>query len=60
MLGYVKFGQIKYGDEPLSDERIQMTFGLIDELDRAVSDHSIKTRLNTANLILVWPPGRTG
>ena len=53
MLGYVKFGQIKYGDEPLSDERIQMTFGLIDELDRAVSDHSIKTRLNTANLILV-------
>lgn len=41
MLGYVKFGEIKYGDEPMSDERIQTTFGLINELDRAVSDRSI-------------------
>lgn len=53
MLSYVKFGQIKYGDEPLSDERIQTTFDLITELDRAVTEHDSKVRLNLVNLILV-------
>lgn len=53
MLSYVMFGEIKYGDEPLSDERIKTTFDLINELDQAVTDHSAKTRLNVTNLILV-------
>ena len=53
MLGYVKFGELKYGDKPLSDERIQTTFGLINELDQAVTDYSIKARLNVCNLVLV-------
>lgn len=55
MLGYVKFGEIKYGDEPLSDERIQTTFGLINELDQAVTDHSIKARLNVCSMIPLHP-----
>lgn len=29
MLSYAKFGEIKYGDEPLSDKRIQVVFSLI-------------------------------
>ena len=46
MPSYVKFGQIKYGDEPLSDERIQTTFDLITELDRVVTEHDPKGCLN--------------
>ncbi len=53
MLSYVKYGQIKYGDEPLSDERIQTTFELISELDRAVTEHAPKVRLNLVNLIII-------
>ena len=53
MLGYVKYGEIRYGDEPLSDLRIQTIFGLINELDRAVSEHPIKARLDACNLFLV-------
>ena len=53
MLGYVKFGELKYGDKPLSDERIQTTFGLIFEIEQAVTDYSIKARLNVCNLVLV-------
>ncbi|NBJ90175.1 cobaltochelatase CobT-related protein [Acutalibacter sp. 1XD8-36] len=53
MLSYVKFREVKYGDEPLSDLRIKTTFDLIRELDQAVSDYSVKTRLDTVNLILV-------
>ena len=55
MLGYVKFGEIKYGDESLSDERIQTTFNLINELDKAVTDHSIKARLNVCSMIPLHP-----
>lgn len=53
MLSYVLFGEIKYGDEPLSDVRIQTTFGLINELDSAVSDRNSKNRLAISNLVLV-------
>lgn len=53
MLDYVKFGEIRYGDEPLSDLRIQTIFGLINELDRAVSEHPVKARLDACNLFLV-------
>lgn len=42
ILSYVKFGQIKYGDEPLSDERIQAVFELLPELDSAITDTSAK------------------
>lgn len=53
MLSYVKFGEIKYGDAPLSDERIQVVFKLIHDLDAAIVNPSGKERLKVVNLILV-------
>ncbi len=53
MLSYAKFGEIKYGDEPLSDERIQTVFGLIPDIDKALLNHSGKERLQVVSLILV-------
>lgn len=53
MLSYVKYGEIKYGDEPLNDERIQVVFRLIPELDNAITNPSGKERWNVVNLILV-------
>lgn len=53
LLSYVKFGEIKYGDEPYSDERVQTVFKLIPELDSALTNPSGKERLNVVNLILV-------
>lgn len=57
ILSYIKFGQMKYGDEPLSDERIQAVFGLLPELDSAITDTSAKNRWGVVNQILVrcWP-----
>lgn len=53
ILSYAKFGKIKYGDEPLSDERIQTVFNLITEIDQSLTVHSCKERLRTTNMILV-------
>lgn len=53
MLSYAKFGEIKYGDEPLSDERIQTVFGLISDIDKAVYEHPISVRFMATNLILI-------
>lgn len=53
MLSYAKFGEIKYGDEPLGDERIQAVFGLISDIDSALMSRSGKDRLNVANMTLV-------
>lgn len=53
MLSYVKFGQIKYGDEPLSDPRIQTVFGLITDMDHALQTRSGKERLSVVNRILI-------
>lgn len=53
VLSYAKFGEIKYGDEPLSDERIQTVFKLIPDIDSALLNKSGKERLNVVNLILV-------
>jgi len=53
MLSYVKWGEIKYGEEPLSDERIQTVFSLIPELDSALFNGSSKERWNVVNTILV-------
>ena len=52
MLSYAKFGKIKYGDEPLSDPRVQIVFGLIDDIDRALMSDSAKDRLRVVNLVL--------
>lgn len=53
LLSYAKFGEIKYGDEPFSDERVQAVFGLISEIDSALLCGSGKERLNAANMVLV-------
>ena len=53
MLSYVLFGELKYGEEPLSDERVQAIFSLLGELDRALTDPSAKERWNITNTILV-------
>lgn len=53
LLSYVKYGELKYGEEPLSDERIQLVFGLLPELDCAVVNPSARERLNTVNLVLI-------
>ena len=53
MLSYAKFGEIKYGDEPLSDERIQTVFALINDIDSALLTRSGKERLSVVNTIMV-------
>ena len=53
MLSYVKFGEIKYGDTPLADERIQAVFGLLTVLDDGVFSKNGKARWATVNQILV-------
>lgn len=53
MLSYVKFGEIKYGTTPLSDERVQIVYGMIHELDAAIVNPSGKERLKAVNLVLV-------
>lgn len=53
MLSYALFGEIKYGDEALTDERIQSVFSLITEIDQAVMVKSAKSRCDVVNTILV-------
>lgn len=53
VLSYVKFGEIKYGEASLSDERIQTVFKLIPELDSAVMNPSAKERWRVVSLIAV-------
>ena len=53
ILYYVKWGELKYGDTPLTDARVQMVFSLLGDLDRAVLSRDFKDRCRTANLIMV-------
>ena len=57
MLSYAKYGQIKYGSVPLSDERIQVIFDMIPELDTAVTTTYAKERWQVVSFIMVrcWP-----
>ena len=57
MLSYAKYGQIKYGSTPLSDERIQAIFNMIPELDTAVTTTYAKERWQVVSFIMVrcWP-----
>jgi len=52
-LSYAKYGELKYGDEPLTDKRIQTVFSLLSELDKAVTDPSMKERWNVVNIIMI-------
>lgn len=53
MLSYALYGVIKYGDEPLTDIRIQTVFELIDDIDQVVMNRSAKNRINIVNTIIV-------
>lgn len=53
MLSYALYGEIKYGDTVLTDERIQTVFKLIPQLDEAVSVTSAKQRWKIVSLILI-------
>lgn len=57
ILSYVKWGELKYGQEPLSDERVQLVFSMLSELDTALTNPSAKVRMNIVNIIAIrcWP-----
>ena len=57
MLSYALFGEIKYGETPLSDVRIQTIFKLLPQIDNAVTTTSAKERWQIVSLIHVrlWP-----
>lgn len=57
ILLYAKYGSVKYGTEPLTDERVQALFSLLDDIDRAVTSNDHKDRLDVTNRILIrlWP-----
>ena len=52
-LSYGKFGELKYGAEPLSEEHIQTVFELLPLLDDDLRATSGKARWNTVNCILI-------
>ncbi len=57
MLSYALWGELKYGSEPLTDERVQVVFSLLGELDKGITSGSAKERLNAANAVIIrcWP-----
>lgn len=52
-LSYGKFGELKYGEESLSEEHIQTVFELLPLLDDDLRATSGKKRWNTVNCILI-------
>ena len=52
-LSYGKFGELKYGEELLSEEHIQTAFELLPLLDDDLRATSGKARWNTVNCILI-------
>ena len=53
MLSYMRWGEVKYGGTPLTDERIQTVFGLLSDLDMALVSRDYRDRCRVANLILI-------
>lgn len=52
-LSYGKFGELKYGAEPLREQHIQTVFELLPLLDEDLRATSGKNRWNTVNCILI-------
>ena len=52
-LSYGKFGELKYGEEPLNEEHIQTVFELLPLLDEDLRTPSGKGRWDTVNRILI-------
>lgn len=53
ILAYMTWGKIKYGETPLTDERIQMVFSLLGDMDKALVSQDFRDRCRTANIILI-------
>ena len=53
ILSYMRWGEVKYGGTPLTDERIQTVFGLLSDLDTALVSRDYRDRCRVCNLILV-------
>ena len=53
ILSYMLWGELKYGGTPLSDERVQMVFSLLGNLDKALVSRDARDRCRTVNLILI-------
>lgn len=53
VLSYALFGEIKYGETPLRDERIQTVFKLLPQIDEAISNPSAKNRWRIVSFLLI-------
>lgn len=53
MLCYCLYGQIKYGETPMTDERIQAVFRSLDILDEGLNTTDPRVRWQTVNLLTV-------
>lgn len=53
ILSYMKWGEIKYGGTPLTDERIQTVFSLLGTLDTALTSYDFQDRCRAANTIII-------
>lgn len=53
VLSYALFGEIKYGETPLRDERIQTVFKILPQIDEAISNPSAKNRWRIVSFLLI-------
>ena len=53
MLSYCLYGEIKYGETELTDERIQAVFSSLDDLDEGLTCADPRVRWQMVNLIIV-------
>ncbi len=53
MIDYSRLGDIKYGETPVSDERIQLLFACINTIDAAIRSADPKDRWRAVNNIMV-------
>lgn len=53
MLSYARNGEIKYGETPLSDERIQMVFSCLPDIDAALQTTDARERWQCVNMLIV-------
>ena len=53
MLSYALYGDIKYGEESVDDERLQAVFKLLTKIDYSIMSREYKDRLNVVNEIMI-------
>ena len=53
LLSYAKFGEIKFGDADVSNERIQAVFSVLDEIDEYLVTNDALKRAELGNLIFI-------